>query len=337
MNYIKLLNMDRLKNSIEISVVIPAYNCKSTLTKVISNLWDQTNESNGMEIIVIDDGSIDSTKDWLEQLNLKPTVSLKCFFQKHQGAAAARNYGIINAKGDIILFLDADIIPGNLLISEHVHFHRLHPQDNVALRGRTAEITTSANGKLMRPNVAAFKTKMIDNNNLPWIEFLSGNISLKRKFIIENHLLFNEKLAICEDVEFGFRAQQQGVVIHYRDPAVAYHDHAITLRDYLKKGRLSGQSYAIWYKDFPSLTTALERLGIEHYYGFIGTHRPIRWKYKQYAKHLAVNLVTSPFFLSLGTLLLRLSSGNRFFWFYRQVYESNFRRAFRKQLRILQK
>jgi len=83
--------------------VIPVYNGEKTIQETIASVFDQT--FSDFELLVIDDGSLDSTIDILAS-NKDPR--LKVFTQPHNGVAASRNYGISQAQGDFIAFLDAD-------------------------------------------------------------------------------------------------------------------------------------------------------------------------------------------------------------------------------------
>jgi glycosyltransferase involved in cell wall biosynthesis len=89
-----------------ISVIIPTYNEKGVLEDCIQSLGEQT--LSDFEIIVIDDGSTDKTTEVLRNLQL--TINNFQFFeQKHRGAGAARNLGAKYAKGEILVFVDADM------------------------------------------------------------------------------------------------------------------------------------------------------------------------------------------------------------------------------------
>ena len=87
-----------------VSVIIPSYNAGAYLAQAVSSVRKQRISNNlTTEIIVIDDGSTD---DSMEQLS--SGSNLIVLRQSHQGAAAARNYGMKEATGDYLLFLDAD-------------------------------------------------------------------------------------------------------------------------------------------------------------------------------------------------------------------------------------
>lgn len=84
-----------------VSVIIPTYNREKTIERCLASVMAQTVPP--FEIIVIDDGSTDRTITIVEQINW-----VKLLKQNHRGAQAARNLGILNARGDYIAFLDSD-------------------------------------------------------------------------------------------------------------------------------------------------------------------------------------------------------------------------------------
>ncbi len=87
-----------------VSVIIPTYNrADSTLKNAVESAINQT--YNNLEIIVVDDGSKDNTKEVLEQINDPRIIYI---YQENAGPSAARNNGIRNAKGKYIALLDSD-------------------------------------------------------------------------------------------------------------------------------------------------------------------------------------------------------------------------------------
>ena len=92
----------------KISVIIPTYNCGLYLGEAIESVLSQTFQDH--EIIVIDDGSTDDTKNIVRKYVLKYPEKIRYFYQKNMGPSAARNVGIREAEGEFIAFLDADDI-----------------------------------------------------------------------------------------------------------------------------------------------------------------------------------------------------------------------------------
>jgi len=98
-------------SSTQISVIIPVYNDALYIKEALMSVLSQGIEN--LEIILVDDGSTDDFEDHIEELN---DPRIKLIKQANSGAAAARNNGINNAKGEFIAFLDADDIwSGNKL------------------------------------------------------------------------------------------------------------------------------------------------------------------------------------------------------------------------------
>ncbi len=107
---------------IKVSVIIPTYNRAEYITQAIDSVLAQTYTD--YEIIVVDDGSADNTKDVL----LPYMDRIRYIYQENAGASAARNTGIKAAKGDWVAFLDSDDewLPGKLAVQ--IRAVERHPQ-----------------------------------------------------------------------------------------------------------------------------------------------------------------------------------------------------------------
>ena len=90
----------------KLSVIIPTYNEEKVVGECINSLDKQTHPD--FETIMVDDGSTDGTLDILKALRGK-IDNLKILKQKHKGPGAARNLGAKEARGDILVFVDADM------------------------------------------------------------------------------------------------------------------------------------------------------------------------------------------------------------------------------------
>lgn len=96
----------------KISIIIPTYNSSRYITDAVISILQQTYKN--LEIIIIDDGSRDNTKDILSPYFEKSNVQY--IYQKNLGPSSARNTGIKAAKGEFIAFLDSDdvLLPESL-------------------------------------------------------------------------------------------------------------------------------------------------------------------------------------------------------------------------------
>lgn len=88
-----------------ISVIIPCYNAESTLEKCLNSVLNQDYEN--FEVIIINDGSTDSTSKIIEDFKIKNT-RISAYYQSNSGVSKARNFGISKSKGDYICFVDSD-------------------------------------------------------------------------------------------------------------------------------------------------------------------------------------------------------------------------------------
>lgn len=99
-----------------ISVIVPCYNHASALPGLLNSLAKQTYDD--IEVIIVDDGSKDNPCKVVNKMAASLPYSCECHITKNQGAPAARNFGARLAKGDYLLFADADLImqPNMLMV-----------------------------------------------------------------------------------------------------------------------------------------------------------------------------------------------------------------------------
>lgn len=93
------------KQDESVSVIIPSYNYARLLPRVVGSCLDQTHKPS--EIIIVDDGSTDNTREVASELSSKNSV-VKYIYQPNSGVANARNNGVENSTGDFIMCIDAD-------------------------------------------------------------------------------------------------------------------------------------------------------------------------------------------------------------------------------------
>lgn len=91
----------------KLSIIVPVYNVENFLNDCVSSFFIQGLSPDDFEVLLIDDGSIDSSLSLANQWSQKYN-NIRVFHQANQGQAVARNYGIENARGKYLMFVDSD-------------------------------------------------------------------------------------------------------------------------------------------------------------------------------------------------------------------------------------
>ncbi|MEQ8187401.1 MAG: glycosyltransferase family A protein [Candidatus Eremiobacterota bacterium] len=229
-----------------ISIVIPAFNRKDTLEIVLKSLDEQNFPSQEYEIIVVDSCSTDGTEEMVKNLQLKPVLTF--ISQENRGRSGARNTGIKKAKGEIILFTDADIIASPDLLKEHAAFHRKYPGE--AVIGLEVQVSSPEEYEYVKNN-PDIRQEMHPHNRkkLSWLYFMTGNASARKDTLIEAGM-FDELFQDYgwEDIELGYRLARKGVSINYVRSAVNYHLHPVPLEKKCEIMKKAGQSAVKFYR-----------------------------------------------------------------------------------------
>jgi glycosyltransferase involved in cell wall biosynthesis len=92
----------------KLSIIIPCYNCASTLIEAVDSCFAQGLTEKDFEVVLVDDGSQDQTRNVMETLSKKYANLSLVFHEENRGGGAARNSGIKHSTGDILYCLDSD-------------------------------------------------------------------------------------------------------------------------------------------------------------------------------------------------------------------------------------
>src|SRR5579862_8396835 len=103
-----------------LSIVIPTYNRQPVLLKALDAYLHQSASSRISELLIVDDGSTDNTAATVQAFISRASFPVRYLSQPNRGPAAARNRGIRESHGDLILFTDSDIIPHHDLVAQHL-------------------------------------------------------------------------------------------------------------------------------------------------------------------------------------------------------------------------
>ncbi len=216
----------------DVSVIIPTYNRREMVLQTICSLAEQTYPAARFEVIIADDGSTDGTGEAIAAMNTP--FRLRYLWQPNKGRCAARNLGIRGAEGDILLFLDGDMVADPRLVEEHVGSHLAHQdvlvRGDICLLPRLKEATPFA--RLAFHDLEEKSKQAIGGNCfLPFTQAFTGNLSIKACHLAtlgpmdEN---FDRGYA-WDDIDWGYRASRLGLRLLFNPRAVSYHnDYAAT-------------------------------------------------------------------------------------------------------------
>lgn len=207
----------------QLSIVIPTYNRLPRLQRVLAALHQQTVAPERFEVVVVSDGSTDGTDAYLHGAHTPFRLIPVC--QPNRGVAAARNAGVAHARGELVLFLDDDVVPAPQLVAEHLHQHAIHGE-NIVLLGPmltppdfTLQPWVQWEQAMLTKHYAAMQQGC-------WTptprQFYTGNASLRRRHILEAGG-FNEAFRRAEDVELAYRLEDRGLRFVFHPDAIGYH------------------------------------------------------------------------------------------------------------------
>lgn len=235
---------------LELSVVIPTYNRLHELQRVVPSLLDQTLAPGAYELLICDSNSNDGTAEYLASVHAKhPNV--RHLPGAYTGRAMARNAGIAQAQGEVVLFNDSDIIADPQLIETHLQRHRA--QRDIAVVGWEVQVRSYEDYEYKRDHPQERGSlHPPTRKKLSWLYFLTGNASVRRDDLLRAGS-FDESFTGYghEDLELGYRLQRAGLTIVYEPRAVNYHWQDVPHEDQVEKMKLAGRSTVRFYRKHP--------------------------------------------------------------------------------------
>jgi glycosyltransferase involved in cell wall biosynthesis len=202
-----------------VSVIIPTYNRALKLKEAIQSVLDQTYTD--YEVIVVDDGSVDNTREVVNELKQR-SDKLVYIYQENRGRSAARNYGISLAKGDYIAFLDSDdrFLPEKL----SVQVKALENNGDFGM-AYSPLIFMGENGEVLGSSSKA-RTRL-SGWIYPELLFFKGTIIITSGVMVRASVLseiggFDEEMHICEDLDLWRSIARRYKVLQIEQPLSIY-------------------------------------------------------------------------------------------------------------------
>ena len=227
-----------------LSAVIPTHNRAPVLARCLDALAAQEPD----EVVVVDDGSTDATAAVLAERPWARVVR-----RRHGGRSAAKNAGLEAASGDIVLFLDDDVLAQPGLVERHARHHERLPEPHEALLGHVTwapELEITRHMRWLERGGPLFSFDTIgDPDDVSFDHLYTANCSLKREFLEP----FDEQLPIYEDTELGFRLSRRGLRLRYDPLALGHHLREETPRRTERRMEQAGAAAALLHRKWPEL------------------------------------------------------------------------------------
>jgi len=209
-----------------ISVVIPCYNSESTIEMTLDSVANQTYKD--FEIILVDDGSFDGTKQRIEAFFKNKEIAYKYIYQTNRGVSSARNRGIRESSGEYIAFLDSDDLwhPQKLeIVSEILQ------QKDIDILGHAYTLKNNFKEKFSSYNLKQISFFYILLKNFA----VTPGVTIRR----EKCLFFDENMRYTEDHDLWLRVSLQSKLFYVDLPLV------MLGRVQLSQGGLSADRWAM--------------------------------------------------------------------------------------------
>lgn len=201
----------------KVSIIIPAYNSIDYLPNALKSVLGQTYSD--YEVIIVDDGSTDGTKEWGRELNHSNVYFLS---QENQGSAAARNVGLAKASGDYIAFLDSDDVWAPTKLEKQVTILNNHPEVGLVYTwvGSINSIGEKK-GKIRKNTAEGHVWEVLIRGDI--IE--CGSVPLVRRISLEQVGVFDVSLSYAQVWDMWMRIASKYPFKVIREVLIYYRDH----------------------------------------------------------------------------------------------------------------
>ena len=235
-----------------VSVVIPTYDRLPILQQCLSALEAQVElpEGDDFEIVLVDDGSTDGTVDWVAA-HAPSLPHVRLLQQEHGGPALGRNLGVDQARGELIIFIDSDLVVVPTFLREHLSALRQ------AWQRQGTRLCFTYGAVINTHNFESPQSEPHKLSDLSWAYFATGNVAIDRNVLVESGVFDPSfRLYGWEDLELGERLRRMGVKLVRCPAAAGYHWHPpLSLEqvpDLIRTERERAKMGLIFYKKHPT-------------------------------------------------------------------------------------
>ena len=230
--------MDTPKHEILFSIIVPVYNRPDEVADLLASLDAQTDR--GFEIILVEDGSTVPCRPQAEAY--KSRMRLKYYYKEHEGRSIARNYGIVRADGDFLVFVDSDcVLPPDYIASLRAAL-KAHPETDCFGGPDAAHDSFTDTQKAINYAMTSFLTTGgIRGGKVSMEKFTprTFNTGFSRK-VFERVGGFREMFS--EDIDMSTRIRRAGFNIALFPEVYVYHKRRGNLRKFWRQVHVFGMS-----------------------------------------------------------------------------------------------
>lgn len=249
-----------MSRALSFSVVVPTYQRRDSVRDVVLALCG-LDYAGDTELIVVVDGSTDGTEE--ELAKLRPPFPFQVISQANAGAAAARNRGASVASGDILLFLDDDMMAAPDLLQQH---SRSYAEGADAVLGHIP-LDPASPGTFLAHGVGKWaesrKARLESGGELDLFDLLTGQLSVRRSLFEElggfDTGFTSDGAFGDEDIDFGVRLLDRGRVV-FNPSAISFQRYIVTPRQLLRQWREAGEADVVFARKHPSRADRLFEL-----------------------------------------------------------------------------
>ena len=235
-----------------VSVIIPVRDGTDVLPDCLAALARQSYPADCLEVIVVDDASTDGTsalvrseiQAWSQR---DINVRLRLIEKPWGGAGAARNRGVREATGEIVLFTDADCEPTLSWVEEMIA-----PLADLRIQAVAGGYLTRQSSKVARLAQAEFEDRYRHVAKNRYIDIAFTHSCAVRREVFLDSQGFDERIPNnADDLELSYRLAQRGHLIVFAPRGLVYHRHPATWSDYIRKKIGRGYWRTLVFKRYP--------------------------------------------------------------------------------------
>lgn len=238
----------------KVSIIIPTYNEEKYLHACLSSILDINYPKDGVEIIVVDNGSTDKTVD------IAMDFGAKILEDSSKNVSGLRNLGAEKATGEVLAFVDADcIVSKDWLTKAAIYFNNI----NIVAWGSPPVLPEKQTWVQKTWFLIRYKEDNVQD--VDWLETMNLFVRKEQFLAISG---FNENLITCEDVDFSYRIRKHGRIVSDYRIKVTHLGEASTVKEFMKKEIWRGKSnlkgifsHGLVLREIPSLCIPI-------YFGF---------------------------------------------------------------------